>query len=369
MSLLPVNHSAGGYYMENFEFYSPTCFVFGKDTENQAGKYVKRFGGSKVLIHYGGGSAVRSGLLDRIKKSLDAECISYAELGGVKPNPRSGLVYEGIDICKKQGIDFVLAVGGGSVIDSAKAIAAGALYDGDFWDYYQGKWIEEALPIGTVLTIAAAGSEGSGDSVVTKEEGKYKIVAGERRWRASKIAGLEKIPAIVRTLDSQNRLELSIIENAQREDLNAIELATAYAKLKTQFNLSVGDIAAKVGKSEASIQGTMRLLNLPDDVKKIMVKEKLTEGVMRPLANANEAMIKKVLPKIIEEGWTARKVERYLQDNRKKSSAALIKKHEFHKDEDALSNKFGVTVKISGRSLTFKCKNTADLKALIKSLL
>lgn len=205
--------------------------------------------------------------------------------------------------------------------------------------------------------------------VVTKEDGKYKIVAGERRWRASKIAGLDKIPAIVRTLDSQNRLELSIIENAQREDLNAIELATAYAKLKTQFNLSVGDIAAKVGKSEASIQGTMRLLNLPDDVKKIMVKEKLTEGVMRPLANANEAMIKKVLPKIIEEGWTARKVERYLQDNRKKSSAALIKKHESHKDEDALSNKFGVTVKISGRSLTFKCKNTADLKALIKSLL
>ena len=160
--------------MENFEFYSPTCFVFGKDTENQAGKYVKRFNGSKVLIHYGGGSAVRSGLLDRIKKSLDGEGISYVELGGVKPNPRSGLVYEGIDICKKQGVDFVLAVGGGSVIDSAKAIAAGALYDGDFWDYYQGKWIEEALPIGTVLTIAAAGSEGSGDSVVTKEDGMFK---------------------------------------------------------------------------------------------------------------------------------------------------------------------------------------------------
>ena len=205
--------------------------------------------------------------------------------------------------------------------------------------------------------------------VVTKEDGKYKIVAGERRWRASKVAGLEKIPAIIRTLDSQNRLELSIIENAQREDLNAIELATAYAKLKTQFNLSTEDIAAKVGKSEASIQGTMRLLNLPDDVKKIMVKEKLTEGVMRPLATADEATIKKVLPKIIKEGWTARKVERYLQDNRKKSSAALIKKHESHKDEDALSAKFGVTVKISGRSLTFKCKNTAELKSLIKSLL
>ena len=205
--------------------------------------------------------------------------------------------------------------------------------------------------------------------VVTKEDGKYKIVAGERRWRASKVAGLTKIPAIVRTLDSQNRLELSIIENAQREDLNAIELATAYAKLKTQFNLSAKDIATKVGKSEASIQGTMRLLNLPDDVKKIMVKEKLTEGVMRPLVATDELTIKKVLPKIIEEGWTARKVERYLQDTKKKSSAALIKKHASHKDEDALATKYGTTVKISGRSLTFKCKPTAELKDLIKSLL
>ena len=160
--------------MENFEFYSPTCFVFGKDTENQAGKYVKRFGGSKVLIHYGGGSAERSGLLGRVRSSLDAFGIAYVELGGVKPNPRSGLVYEGIDLCRKEGVDFILAVGGGSVIDSSKAIAAGAIYDGDFWDFYQGKWIEEALPIGTILTIAAAGSEGSGDSVVTKEDGMFK---------------------------------------------------------------------------------------------------------------------------------------------------------------------------------------------------
>ena len=107
--------------------------------------------------------------------------------------------------------------------------------------------------------------------VVTREDGKYKIVAGERRWRASQRAGLTKIPAIIRTLDSQNRLELSIIENAQREDLNAIELATAYAKLKSQLNMSTEDIAAKIGKSEASVQGTMRLLNLPEDVKKVMV--------------------------------------------------------------------------------------------------
>ncbi|MCR4715412.1 MAG: iron-containing alcohol dehydrogenase [Treponemataceae bacterium] len=160
--------------MENFTFYSPTFFVFGKETENQAGAYVKRFGGTKVLIHYGGKSAKSSGLLDRVEKSLDAENIPYVSLGGVKPNPRSGLVYEGIELCKKEKVDFVLAVGGGSVIDSAKAIAAGVVYDGDFWDFYSGKPIENALPIGTVLTIAAAGSEGSPDSVITKEDGMFK---------------------------------------------------------------------------------------------------------------------------------------------------------------------------------------------------
>jgi alcohol dehydrogenase YqhD (iron-dependent ADH family) len=155
--------------MENFNFYSPTYFSFGKDTEGQAGTLVKRFGGTKVLIHYGGGSVVRSGLLDRVKRSLEAEGIGYAELGGVKPNPRSGLVYEGIELCKREKIDFILAVGGGSTIDSSKAIAAGVLYDGDFWDFYCGKPIEKALPVGTILTIAAAGSEGSPDSVITRE--------------------------------------------------------------------------------------------------------------------------------------------------------------------------------------------------------
>lgn len=204
--------------------------------------------------------------------------------------------------------------------------------------------------------------------VVTKEDGKYKIVAGERRWRAAKIAGLEKIPAIIRTLDSQNRLELSIIENAQREDLNAIELATAYAKLKTQFNLSDEDIAAKVGKSEQTIQNTMRLLNLPDEAKKIMVKEKLSEGVMRPLVSRDEETIKRVLPKIVAEGWTARKVERYFAETKKKSSTAAIKRNAYRKDEDALTAKYNSVARISGRSLTFKCKNEADLKALIDKL-
>ena len=160
--------------MENFSFYSPTYFAFGKDSEKQAGSLVRQFGGSKVLIHYGGGSVVRSGLLDRVKQSLADADVPFVELGGVKPNPRSGLVYEGIDLCKKEGVDFILAVGGGSTIDSSKAIAAGVLYDGDFWDFYSGKPITQALPVGTVLTIAAAGSEGSPDSVITKEEGMFK---------------------------------------------------------------------------------------------------------------------------------------------------------------------------------------------------
>ena len=169
--------------MNNFTFYSPTYFAFGKGTENEAGHYVKRFGGSKVLIHYGGGSVVRSGLLDRVKASLTKDNIPFVELGGVMPNPRSGLVYQGIDLCKNEGVDFILAVGGGSTIDSAKAIAAGVKYDGDFWDFYEGKPIEVALPVGTILTIAAAGSEGSGDSVITKEEGMLKRGAGGEALR------------------------------------------------------------------------------------------------------------------------------------------------------------------------------------------
>ena len=125
--------------MENFTFYSPTYFVFGKNAEEQTGVCVKKYGGTKILLHYGGGSVIRSGLLDRVKKSLDAEGVPYIELGGAKPNPLSGLVYEGIKLVRKEKVDFILPVGGGSTIDSAKAIAFGALYDGDFWDFYCGK--------------------------------------------------------------------------------------------------------------------------------------------------------------------------------------------------------------------------------------
>ncbi len=161
--------------MDNFKFYAPTYFSFGKDSEKYTGKLIRRFGGTKVLIHYGGGSVKKNGVLESVIESLKKENISFIELGGVLPNPRSGLVYEGIELCKKEGIDFILAVGGGSAIDSAKAIAAGVLYEGDFWDYYiHGKPVNDALPVGTVLTIAAAGSEGSPDTVITHEDGMLK---------------------------------------------------------------------------------------------------------------------------------------------------------------------------------------------------
>ena len=160
--------------MDNFNFYSPTEFIFGKDTENDCGKYVKKYGGTKVLVHYGSNSAQKSGLLDRVCKSLEDNGIKYVKLGGVKPNPRDTLIYEGIELCRKEKVDFILSVGGGSCIDSAKGIAAGVNYEGDFWDFFCGKRIENALPVGTILTISAAGSEGSPDTVITNEEGMYK---------------------------------------------------------------------------------------------------------------------------------------------------------------------------------------------------
>ncbi|GAB1417071.1 iron-containing alcohol dehydrogenase [Paludibacter sp.] len=170
--------------MDNFSFYSPTYFLFGKSTENKTGTMVKRYGVSKVLIHYGGGSVVKSGLLERVKNSLNDSGISHVELGGVVPNPRSGLVYEGIKICKAEKIDFVLAVGGGSVIDSAKAIALGALYEGDFWDFFTRKQrIDKALPVATILTLTAAGSEGSNGTVITHEDGMLKRSCGSNLLR------------------------------------------------------------------------------------------------------------------------------------------------------------------------------------------
>lgn len=162
--------------MNNFIFYSPTEFVFGKDTEKQVGGLAVKYGASKVLVVYGGGSAKRSGLLDRVKRSLtDAGTVIY-ELGDIQPNPVDTKVYEGIELARREGVEMLIAVGGGSVIDTAKAIAAGVPYEGDFWDFFLGKAeVKKALKVGVVLTIPAAGSEGSGDSVITKVETLQKL--------------------------------------------------------------------------------------------------------------------------------------------------------------------------------------------------
>lgn len=158
--------------MAGFTYYTPTKVVFGRETEQQTGELVKAAGAKKVLIHYGSGSVIRSGLLDRVKETLCKEEIEYVELGGVVPNPRLSLVYEGIELAKREGVDFILAVGGGSVIDSAKAIGYGMANEGDVWDFYDRKRTADAcVPIGVILTIAATGSEMSDSSVITKEEG------------------------------------------------------------------------------------------------------------------------------------------------------------------------------------------------------
>lgn len=158
--------------MVNFEYFTPTKVVFGKNAEEKTGELVKAQGCKKVLVHYGGQSAKKSGLLDRICASLEKEGISYVTLGGVVPNPHLSKVHEGIEVCKKEGVDFILAVGGGSVIDSGKAIGYGVANEGEVWDFYAKTRIPEAcLPIGAVLTIAAAGSEMSDSSVITNEDG------------------------------------------------------------------------------------------------------------------------------------------------------------------------------------------------------
>lgn len=204
--------------------------------------------------------------------------------------------------------------------------------------------------------------------VVTKKGDKYQIVAGERRWRASKLAEMKTIPAIVRTMDDQNKLELMIVENAQREDLTPIELATAYAKLKEQFNLTNDEIGKRVGKSGASVVNTMRLLKLPEEAKRAMQEHNLMEGPMRPLVSAEPELVHEILPKMIEEGWSARKVEQYIADNKKKSSVKAVKVNEFLKEEAVLTRKFGCEVRIRGRSVTLSTKNDEEFQELLRQL-
>ena len=161
--------------MKDFTYYAPTRIVFGKESEEKLPQLIQQYGGKKVLVHYGGGSAKRSGLLDKVFTMLDDAGIAYVELGGVVPNPVLSLVKEGIDLCQKEKVDFILAVGGGSVIDSSKAIGYGVGYDGDVWDFWDGKAVPQScLPIGVVLTIPAAGSEMSSSCVITNEDGMLK---------------------------------------------------------------------------------------------------------------------------------------------------------------------------------------------------
>ena len=175
--------------MNDFRYQAPTRYIFGRGKEEETGNEVASIGCKKVMIVYGGQSAVKSGLIDRVKVSLDECEIKYVTLSGIKPNPTDDRVYEGIEVARNESIDGILAVGGGSVIDTAKAIAAGTVYDGDFWDFYAGKAvIRNALPVGVVLTIPAAGSEGSGNSVITKIDGLHKISLRTDFWLRPKFA-------------------------------------------------------------------------------------------------------------------------------------------------------------------------------------
>jgi len=161
--------------IKDFNFYAPTRVVFGRESEMQLPELIRASGGHRVLVHYGGGSARRSGLLDKVFQMLTEAGISFVELGGVVPNPLLSMVYEGIRLCREQQIDFILAVGGGSVIDSSKAIGYGVGYEGDVWDFWDGKATPRScLPIGVMLTIPAAGSEMSSSTVITKDEGLVK---------------------------------------------------------------------------------------------------------------------------------------------------------------------------------------------------
>lgn len=175
--------------MDNFTYCTPTKYIFGRGAENHAGEELQALGLKNVLVVYGGGSVLRSGLLPRVLAKLDEASIAHTELGGIQPNPTDPKVREGIAACREAHIDGILAVGGGSVIDTAKAIAAGVPYNGDFWDFWAGKaTVAAALPVGVVLTIPAAGSEGSGNSVITLLDGMHKISLRTDFWLRPKFA-------------------------------------------------------------------------------------------------------------------------------------------------------------------------------------
>ena len=215
--------------------------------------------------------------------------------------------------------------------------------------------------------------------VVVRKNSKFLIVAGERRYRASKLAGLERVPAVVRELSDQNRLELSLIENIQRDNLNVLEMAEAYLKLREQFNLTAKEIGERVGgRSESAVLNTLRLLKLPQIVKDYIISGKLKEGQARPLLKIDEETIKKILPKIIEENWSSRKIEQFLVNYKKQieeSKKVEPKKvnNPFEKTVKHISKKLSVDVDIktsargSGK-IVIKFKSEEELKRLEKIL-
>lgn len=209
--------------------------------------------------------------------------------------------------------------------------------------------------------------------IVVKQGDSYQIVAGERRYRASKIAGLSEIPAIIRTLDGQNKLELSLIENIQRRDLNPIETATAYQKLKDQFNLSLDQIAKRVGKNSVStISNTMRLLKLPKKVLIAIAEGKLTEGQARPLIGHDEALIDDILPRILNEQWSARKIEQYVvnlrsEPSKKDEPTQAESLHEAQINQLRERLKTDVNIRVNGKGagqITIKFKSDEELKRI-----
>lgn len=214
--------------------------------------------------------------------------------------------------------------------------------------------------------------------IVIAKDNTYQLVAGERRWRASKLAGLKTIPALVRTLDSQNKLEVSLIENLQRTDLSAVETATAYLKLRDQFNLTLEEIGKRVNKSGVAISNTMRLLKLPKIALEAIDEGNLTEGQARPLIGEEEAFIEEILPKIIEEGWSARKIEQYMvqvkaaraKQSEERPAQQVIEHSSLNRWRERLGTD-NVNIRTNSRGagqITIKFKNQAELEKIEKLL-
>jgi len=239
--------------MNNFSFYSPTEFVFGKGTEDQVGDLCLKHGASRVMVVYGGGSVVRSGLLAKVEAKLTEAGLPYCLLGGVVPNPVDTKVYEGLEMAREFQPDFLLAVGGGSVIDTAKALAVGLCYDGDFWDFYIGKAkAQKAMPVGVVLTIPAAGSEGSGNSVITNTTTKVK-------------AGL-RLPMLLRpkfaVMDPELTMTLPIYQTAAGISDMMAHILERY--LSNTPDVQIGDRLAE-GMLLAIMETAQKLMADPSD--------------------------------------------------------------------------------------------------------